>query len=109
MVVRPRCRARVGCCQSNGAGYPKGCPAPLVLGYPLARQRWECTNKGRLGKLLTYFVKRKLYFVQLFKSILGRALPRPIHCCQSNEAQVSKEACASLVLYIRTQKFLREA
>ena len=32
MVVRPRCRARVGCCQSNGAGYPKGCPAPLVFG-----------------------------------------------------------------------------
>ena len=32
-----------------------------------------------------------------------------VGCCQSNEAQVSKEACASLVLYIRTQKFLREA
>ena len=55
MVVRPRCRARVGCCQSNGAGYPKGCPAPLVFGCPLARQRCECTNKGRLGKLLTHF------------------------------------------------------
>ena len=29
----------IHCCQSNGAGYPKGCPAPLVYGYPLARQR----------------------------------------------------------------------
>ena len=30
-----------------------------------------------------------------------------VGCCQSNEAQVSKEACASLAFYIRTQKFLR--
>ena len=66
----------------GGANYPKGAYGAdwrkptkptrakdvrllLFLGLPLARQRWECTNKGRLGKLLTYFVKRKLYFVQL--------------------------------------------
>ena len=66
----------------GGANYPKGAYGAdwrkptkptrakdvrllLFLGLPLALQRWECTNKGRLGKLLTYFVKRKLYFVQL--------------------------------------------
>ena len=32
-----------------------------------------------------------------------------VGCCQSNEAQVSKEACASLVFHVRTQKFLCEA
>lgn len=52
--------------------------------------------------------KAPLYFVQLLITILGRASPRPIHC-QSNEAQVSKEACASLVFHVRTQKFLCEA
>ena len=71
MVVRPRCRARVGCCQSNGAGYPKGCPAPLVFGCPLARQRCECTNKGRLGKLLTHFADCSSASFNFYSAFLG--------------------------------------
>ena len=54
MVVRPRCRARVGCCQYYEAGYPKGCPASLFLRisasffattYRLARR---ISNRGNL-------------------------------------------------------------
>ena len=98
MVVRPRCRARVGCCQSNGAGYPKGCPAPLVFGIAARTTAENVRTRGVFGKLLTHFVKRKLYFVQLFKSILGRASLRPIHCCQSNEPRCPKGCRGSLCM-----------
>ena len=64
MVVRPRCRARVGCCQSNGAGYPKGCPAPLVLGYPLARQR-RMSEQGVFGEAPYPLRGLLVHFVQL--------------------------------------------
>ena len=50
MVVRPRCRARVGCCQSNGAGYPKGCPAPLVFGIAARTTAVGMHEQGSFGK-----------------------------------------------------------
>ena len=71
MVVRPRCRARVGCCQSNGAGYPIGCPAPLVFGYPLARQR-ACSNLWlNYSRNPMRSVKLPLYFAQFLYTVLA--------------------------------------
>ena len=82
--------------------------ALFVCGCPLARQRRMSEQEGLWEA--PYPLRGLLVrFVQLLITILGRALPRPIHCCQSNEAQVSKEACASLVFHVRTQKFLCEA
>ena len=66
-------------------------------------------NRGCFVSFFTHSVKLCSFTSCSFNLLfLKPLLPQSasIHC-QSNEAQVSKEACASLAFYIRTQKFLR--
>ena len=99
MVVRPRCRARVGCCQSNGAGYPRGCPAPLVLRVS-AR-----TTAGVSEPLLNCkptihsadYPSASFGFYTQFLPLLHRVQSGAIHCCQSNEPGYPKGCPAPLV------------
>mgnify|MGYP006928639092 CR=1 FL=1 len=72
----------------GGANYPKGAYGAdwrkptkptrakdvrllLFLGLPLARQRCECTNKGRLGKLLTHFADCSSASFNFYSAFLG--------------------------------------
>ena len=60
----------IHCCQSNEPRCPKGCRGSLCMRMPARTTAENVRTRGVFGKLLTHFVKRKLYFVQLFKSVL---------------------------------------
>ena len=98
MVVRPRCRARVGCCQSNEPRCPKGCRGSLCMRMPARTTAGVYANKGCFGKLLTHFVKLR------FTSFNFNSLFLKLLLC--SELQF----IASLMSPdVRTQKFLRYA
>ena len=109
MVVRPRCRARVGCCQSNGAGYPKGCPAPLVFGIAARTTAVVCPNKGCLGKLLTHFADCSSASFNFYSAFLGGRCLAQFIVASLMRRKFRKKLAPLLFLYIRTQKFLCEA
>ena len=71
MVVRPRCRARVGCCQSNGPRCPKGCRGSLCMRMPARTTAGVCPNKGCLGKLLTHFADCSSASFNFYSAFLG--------------------------------------
>ena len=71
MVVRPRCRARVGCCQSNEPRCPKGCRGSLCMRMPARTTAGVCPNKGCLGKLLIHFADCSSASFNFYSAFLG--------------------------------------
>ena len=121
MVVRPRCRARVGCCQSYEAGYPKGCPASLVLREwgigttkfavrgeaPSMMSRWLIWRQREVLLIVglspqPYPLRRSVastsfsYLATVLEPVYTSFRLGSIHCCQSYEPRCPKGCRGSL-------------
>ena len=100
MVVRPRCRARVGCCQSNEPRCPNGCRGSLCM--RISARTTAGLSELRMNCKLTIhsadFPSASFGFYTQFLPLLHIVQSGAIHCCQSNEPRCPNGCRGSLCM-----------